>query len=225
MRDKVILSRREAIQGAAVVATLSIVPRAALGGPAGPAPSERVALAGVGVGGVGHGQLQSCEKAGFKSVALCDVDEVYAKKAYDRWPQARRYRDYREMFRSEGEKIDAVYCGTPDHTHALVTLAALRRKKHVCCVKPLTRTVAECRAVVRSAREAGVATQVTTSPNTSEEACRTCELIWAGAIGAVREAHVWSNRPIWPQGMERPPGEDPLPVPWSSEFWGSSGWP
>ena len=136
---------------------------------------------------------------------------MYAKRAFDRWPQARRYRDFREMLQAEGSKIDAVYCGTPDHTHAVITLAALRQKKHVCCVKPLTRTIQECRLVVKTARQAGVATQVTASPNTSEDACRTCELIWAGAIGAVREVHIWSNRPIWPQGMDRPAGEDPMP--------------
>ncbi|MCX7826326.1 MAG: Gfo/Idh/MocA family oxidoreductase [Verrucomicrobiae bacterium] len=175
--------------------------------------------AGVGVGGVGFGQLKACEHAGFNIVALCDVDDVYAKKAYDQWPQARRYRDYREMLRAEGDKIDAVYCGTPDHTHAVVTLAALRRKKHVCCVKPLTRTIEECRAVVAAAREAGVATQVTAAPNTSEAACRTCELIWAGAIGAVREVHIWSNRPLWPQGMSRPPGQDAVPATLDWDLW------
>lgn len=81
--------------------------------------------------------------AGFKITALCDVDDVVAKKAFDRWPQARRYRDFREMLQAEGDKSDAVYCGTPDHTHAVISLAALRRKKHLCCVKPMTRTVEE----------------------------------------------------------------------------------
>jgi hypothetical protein len=147
------------------------------------------------------------------------VDDVYAKRSYDRWPDARKYRDFREMLDKEGDRIDAVYCGTPDHTHALITMAALRRKKHVCCVKPLTRTIAECRTVVATAREAGVATQVTASPNTSERACRTCELIWAGAIGPVREVHIWSDRPLWPQGMMRPAGEDPVPATFDWKLW------
>jgi predicted dehydrogenase len=205
--------------GAAALASISLVPRHVLGGAEQPAPSDRIALAGVGVGGVGFGQLQACEKAGFQIAVLCDVDDAYAKKAHNRWPKARRYRDFREMLQAEGDKIDAVYCGTPDHTHAVISVAALRRKKHVCCVKPLTRTVHECRAVVAAAREAKVATQVTASPNTSNAACRTCELIWAGAIGPVREVHVWSNRPLWPQGMDRPPGEDPVPATLDWDLW------
>jgi predicted dehydrogenase len=147
------------------------------------------------------------------------VDQVFAKKAFDKFPQARRYRDFREMLQAEGDKIDAVYCGTPDHTHALITVAALRRKKHVCCVKPLTRTIHEARVVVEEAKRAGTATQVTASPNTSETACRTCELIAAGAIGAVREVHIWSNRPIWPQGMERPEGRDEVPATFDWKLW------
>ena len=217
--NRSVFSRRRLLAGATTLAAVTIVPRTVLGGPNTRAPSEKPALAGVGVGGVGYGQLQSCEKAGFQVVALCDVDDSYAKKAFDRWPQARRYRDFREMLPAEGSKIDAVYCGTPDHTHAIITLAALRQKKHVCCVKPLTRTIQECRLVVKTARQAGVATQVTASPNTSEDACRTCELIWAGAIGAVREVHIWSNRPIWPQGMDRPAGEDPIPKTLDWNLW------
>ncbi|MBN2475550.1 MAG: Gfo/Idh/MocA family oxidoreductase [Pirellulales bacterium] len=211
-------TRRRMLQGTvAGLAAVSIVPRDVLGGPGQEPPSERPRLAGVGVGGVGFGHVQACERAGFDVAVLCDVDDLYAKRAYDKWPQARRYRDFREMLDAEGDKIDAVYCGTPDHTHTVITLAALRKKKHVCCVKPLTRTVAECRAVVRAAAEAGVATQVTASPNTSEAGCRTCELIWAGAIGDVREVHIWSNRPLWPQGMLRPPGEGQVP---STLDWG-----
>jgi predicted dehydrogenase len=176
-------------------------------------------LAGIGIGGVGHGQLQACDRSGFDIVALCDVDDVYAKRSYDKWPQARKYRDYREMLEAENDKIDAVYCGTPDHSHAVICLAALRKKKHVCCVKPLTRTIDESRAVVKAAQEAGVATQVTASPNTSESACRTCELIWAGAIGAVREVHIWSNRPLWPQGMMPPEGQDQVPSTLDWDLW------
>jgi hypothetical protein len=147
------------------------------------------------------------------------VDDVYAKKSYDKWPQARRYRDFREMLDAEEDKIDAVYCGTPDHTHAIITLAALEKKKHVCCVKPLTRTIEENRAVVKAAKKAGVATQVTASPNTTEKGCRTCEWIWAGAIGAVREVHIWSNRPLWPQGMLPPTHTDPVPDTLDWKLW------
>ena len=169
---------------------LTILPSFILGGKNHPSPSDKLNIAGIGVGGIGNGQLKACASAGFQIAALCDVDDLYARKTYDFFPQARRYRDFRELLATEGNKIDAVYCGTPDHTHAIITLAALRAKKHVCCVKPLTRTIEECRAVTAAAKQAGVATQVTASPNTSEQACRTCELIAAGAIGPVREVHV-----------------------------------
>lgn len=214
------ISRRQWLGGAAAAgAAVTIVPRHVLGGANQTAPSEKPALAGVGVGGVGFGQLRACEGAGFQIVALCDIDDVYAKKAYDQWPQAKRFRDYRKMYEAIDPQVDAVYCGTPDHTHAVVVLPALRRKKHVCCVKPITRTIRECRTLVDTAREAGVATTDTSSPNTSEAACRTCELIWAGAIGPVRELHLWSDRPWWPQGMTRPAGEDAVPETLDWDLW------
>ncbi|NOX54273.1 MAG: Gfo/Idh/MocA family oxidoreductase [Planctomycetes bacterium] len=214
------VSRRHLLQGtAATLATISVVPRHVLGGPGQTPPSEKLVLAGIGVGGVGHGQLAACERAGFHIAVLCDVDQVYAKRSFDRWPKARRYRDFREMLDAEADKIDAVYVGTPDHSHAVICMAALRKKKHLCCVKPLTRTIHECRTVVDAAVRAGVATQVTASPNTTDRACRTCELIQAGAIGTVREVHIWSNRPLWPQGMLPPNGADKVPPTLDWDLW------
>jgi predicted dehydrogenase len=221
MKTQPVVSRRSFSKSSAVAAfTFNIVPRHVLGGEGQTPPSDKITLAGIGVGGVGHAQVKSCAETGFQIAALCDVDDLHAKKTFDRFPQARRYRDFRELLASEGDKIDAVYCGTPDHSHAIITLAALRAKKHVCCVKPLTRTVEECRAVFAAAKTAGTATQVTTRPNTNEEGCRTTELIAAGAIGAVREVHVWSYRPVWPQGMPgRPSGEDPVPDTLDWKLW------
>jgi predicted dehydrogenase len=212
-------SRRDFVKAAAVWAAVNVVPGRVLGAGGETPPGSRASLAGVGVGGVGFGQLKDCQEAGFDVVALCDVDDAMAKRAWDQWPEARRYRDFREMFQAEGDRIDAVHVATPDHTHAVVTLESLRRKKHVCCVKPLTRTVQEARVVVEAARRAGVATQVTASPNTSDGACRICELVAAGAIGAVREVHIWTDRPLWPQGMVRPPGEDPVPETLDWNLW------
>lgn len=201
-------------------ATATIVPRSVLGGDAGVSPNEKVTLAGIGIGGIGFPQLKDARNAGFQVEALCDVDDVHAKKTFDLFPQARKYRDFRELLNSEGERIDAVYCGTPDHTHAIVTLAALRAKKHVCCVKPLTRTVEESRAVLKAAKEAGTATQVTMQSNTSDSACRIMELIYAGAIGEIREIHAWSGRPVWPQGMlDYPKGESPVPSTFDWDLW------
>jgi len=215
------LSRRDFIRTAgSALAGLTIVPRYVLGGPGRIAPSETIQVAGIGVGGVGRGQINSIsQQAGTNIAFLCDVDSEYAKPTYKRFGQAKRYRDYREMLDAEGDKIDAVYCGTPDHTHAVISLAALKKGKHVCCVKPLTRTIHEERILVEAARQARVATQVTASANTTEEVCRLCEMIWDGAIGDVRQAHVWSDRPLWPQGMLRPPGKDPVPETLDWDLW------
>ena len=215
------LTRRQILKSALFAgAAATFVPRHLLGGEAGTAPNDRVTLAGIGIGGIGHPQLKDARDAGFQVVALCDVDDVHAKKTYDVFPEARKYRDFRDLLNSEGDKIDAVYCGTPDHTHAIITLAALRAKKHVCCVKPLTRTIEEGRAVLKAVREAGTATQVTMQPNTSEQACRIMELIYAGAIGEIREIHAWSGRPVWPQGMlDYPNWEDPVPSTFDWDLW------
>lgn len=212
------ITRRQLLRDAAMVTTAAaIVPRHVLGAGQTP-PSEKPTLVGIGVGGVGYGQMKACDSVGFQVVGLCDVDDVYAKKAYDNWPQARRYRDYREALHAEKD-VDAIYVGTPDHSHAVICLAALEVGKHLCCVKPITRTITELRKVVSVARKKGVATQVTASPNTSEAACRTCELIAAGAIGTVRELHIWSNRPLWPQGMQRPAGQDEIPPTLDWDLW------
>jgi len=215
-------SRRDFMRGAgpALAAGLTVVPRYVLGGGGRIPPSEIIQVAGIGVGGVGHGQVTGIsEQKGTAIAYLCDVDDVYAKRTYDRFPEAKRYRDYREMLDVEGDKIDAVYCGTPDHTHAVISLAALKKGKHVCCVKPLARTIHEERILAQAARQAGVATQVTASSNTSDAVCRLCEMLWDGAIGDVREVHVWSNRPLWPQGMLRPPRQDPVPQTLDWDLW------
>lgn len=214
-------SRRDFIRSAGpALAGLTIVPRYVLGGAGRIPPSETIQVAGIGIGGVGHGQITSVsQQKGTRIAFLCDVDDVYAKQTYDRFPQAKRYRDYREMLDAEGDKIDAVYCGTPDHSHTVISLAALRKGKHVCCVKPLTLTIDEERILARAARQARVATQVTASSNTSDAASRLCEMIWDGAIGDVREAHVWSNRPLWPQGMLRPAGRDAIPKTLDWDLW------
>jgi len=221
--EKACFSRRQFLKRsgrfATMAATLSILPHHVVGLGA-DAPSERITLAGIGVGGIGNSQLADASKAGFKIVALCDVDHKYAKKTFDAYPDARTYVDFRELLDQEGDKIDAVYCGTPDHTHAIISRAALAAGKHLCCVKPLTRTIAECRKVVEAARKAGVATQVTMQPSTSESACRIRELLAAGAIGTVREVHAWSGRPVWPQGMVAYPSfTDPVPETLDWDLW------
>jgi len=219
-QEKAQFNRRRFMAYAAGAGVFTIVPRHVLGGVRHVPPSETIHVAGIGVGGVGHRQIQHIGKQpGTRIVALCDIDDVYADRTFKVFPKARRYRDFRRMLDAEADKIDAVYCGTPDHTHAVIALAALKKGKHLCCAKPLTRTIHEERVLARAAQEAGVATQVTASSNTTEEACRLCEMIWDGAIGDVREAHVWSNRPLWPQGMVRPAGRDPIPETFDWDLW------
>lgn len=213
------LSRRTFLSASALAVAPVVVPRKVLG--AGHlSPSETPTLLGVGVGGIGNAHMKEADAAGFKIVSLCDLDWKHADKTFKLFPEARLYKDFREALDKEGDKIDCVYCGTPDHTHAIVTLAALRAGKHTCCVKPLTRTIEEGRAVAKAAVEAGVATQITTSPATGETGCRVCELLEAGAIGTVREVHLWSERPVWPQGSPTlPQWTDPIPDGFDWDAW------
>jgi len=208
------------MQQAAAVAAFTVVPSHVLGGRALAAPSGRLNLAGIGIGGVGRGFLEGCAAEPDTRIAfLCDVDHQYARPVFDEYPQAKRYRDYREMFDKESDRIDAVLVATPDHTHAVISMEAIRRGKHLLCVKPLTRTIHEARTLAEAARKAGVATQVTAASSTSDRACALCEMIWDGAIGDVREVHCWSNRPMWPQGMVRPDGSDPVPAHLDWDLW------
>lgn len=157
-------------------------------------PNERLNIAGIGVGGMGKGNIDAC--SGENIVALCDVDEVYAGKCFAAYPNARRFKDYRKMLEEVGKDIDAVIVATPDHTHANITLAAIAAGKHVYCQKPLAHNVAEVRAVMKAAREAGVQTQMGNQGHSSEQIRQLCEWIEDGAIGPVREVHAWSDRPV-----------------------------
>lgn len=185
----------------APLAAFTIVPRHVLGGQGRKPPGEKLNIAGVGVGGMGANYLRNCESENI--VALCDVDQRVAAKTFARYPQARRYRDFRVMLEKE-KGIDAVVIGTPDHTHAAIAMAAMKLGKHVYCAKPMTRTLHEARLLAKTARETGVATQMSVQSCASDEACATAEWVQAGAAGTVREVHVWSDRPVWPQGLARP---------------------
>jgi len=186
-----------------------ILPRHVLGRTAGRnAPSDTLNLAGVGVGGVGQNYLEGC--GGENIAALVDVDDRYAAPVFEKYPKAARYRDFRVMLEKE-KGIDAVVIGTPDHSHAVIAMEAMRMGKHVYVAKPMARTIQECRALVRAACETGVATQMSVQSCASDESCRTAEWLAAGAVGPVREVHMWSDRPVWPQGTMRP--ETPVPVP------------
>ncbi|MCG3197997.1 MAG: Inositol 2-dehydrogenase/D-chiro-inositol 3-dehydrogenase [bacterium] len=213
------VSRRHFLMGAtAAVGGLAAGARIARAQGRRVSPNEKLNIAGIGVGGQGFGDLDKVSTENI--VALCDVDDAYAAKAFDRYPQAKRYRDFRVMLEKQKD-IDAVLVATPDHTHAAITLAAIQMGKHVYCEKPLTHSIQEARIVAEAARNAKVATQMGNQGQAKEEARLLCELIWDGAIGTVREIHGWCNRnpPICQRGMPRPEGESPVPGTLDWDLW------
>jgi predicted dehydrogenase len=205
------VSRREFIKGAAAVtAGITIVPRHVLGGSAFQAPSDTLNIAGIGVGGMGQNNLRKCETENI--VALCDVDDKYSAPVYERYPKAKRYRDFRKMLEKQKD-IDAVIVATPDHTHAVCAMACIQLGKHVYVQKPLTHSVYEARKLTEAARQYKVVTQMGNQGHSNHTTRITCEWIWDGAIGAIREVHAWTNRPVWPQGSEVDRPKETPPVP------------
>jgi predicted dehydrogenase len=204
-------TRRQLLKSSALAASAAtVLPRHVLGGPGTAAPSDKIGIAGVGVGGMGAHNLKMC--AGENIVALCDVDANYAGKTFKTYPQAKVYRDFREMLEKQKD-IDAVIVATPDHLHAVVALAAIRAKKHVYVQKPLTHSIHEARVLAEAAREHKVVTQMGNQGHSGDGIRQMCEWIGAGAIGAVREVHAWTNRPVWPQGIEVERPKETPPVP------------
>lgn len=215
------VSRRSFVKTSAAAvaasAVFQIVPRRAVAGGGEPPPSERLNIAGIGLGARGFGLLQGLA-ADHNVVALCDVDDRTAAEAYRQWPKAARYRDFRKMLESQKD-IDAVTIATPDHLHFVIAMWALKHGKHVYCEKPLTHTIAEARALAKAAGEAKVATQMGNQGNAGEGVRLMQEWIEDGAIGSVREVHAWTNKPVWPQGIGRPTGAPPVPDGLDWDLW------
>jgi len=211
------MSRRDFIGGAAAVAAFTIVPRHVLGGPRQVPPSEKLNIAAIGSGGMGGGNTNAC--SGENIVALCDVDDNRAAGTFRKFPRAKKYRDFRKMLEKEDRNIDAVIVATPDHTHAVAAMAAMRRRKHVYVQKPLTRTVSEARTLTEAARKYKVATQMGNQGHSGDGVRLICEWIWDGAIGPVREVNAWTNRPIWPQGIDRPKDKHDVPPTLDWDLW------
>ncbi|MFI5183502.1 MAG: Gfo/Idh/MocA family protein [Vicinamibacteria bacterium] len=211
--------RRSFLASAATVtAGFAIVPRHVLGAQDTPAPSDKLNIAAVGVGGMGKSNLLRCENENI--VALCDVDFDLADPVFKKYPGARTYKDFRIML-DEQKDIDAVIVATPDHTHAVIAMAAMERKKHVYVQKPLTHSVYEARLLTETARKYGVATQMGNQGHSGEGIRLLCEWVWDGAIGPIREAHAWTNRPVWPSGseVERPADTPPIPAGLDWDLW------
>ncbi|MDI6448809.1 Gfo/Idh/MocA family protein [Anaerobaca lacustris] len=209
-------SRRRFMQQAAAVAAFTIVPRHVLGGAGYVPPSEKLNIAGIGIGGRGEGDLDECRSENI--VALCDVDDAYAGRVFAKYPKARKWRDFRKML-DEQKDIDAVVIATPDHTHAVIAMAAIKRGKHVYCEKPLAHSIWECRQLTEAAREAGVATQLGNQGQASESNRLVSEILWDGAIGPVREVHAWCNRYISPRGIGRPSDTPVVPATLDWDLW------
>ena len=211
------ISRRKFLNlSAAAASSLMILPRHVLGGKKYIAPSDKLNIAGIGVGGQGGGDLSRMEDENI--VALSDVDWERAARTFSKFPKVQRYRDFRVMLEKQKD-IDAVVIGTPDHVHAVATMAALQLGKHVFCEKPLTHTIYEARLLTETAREAGVATQMGNQGHAMESIRVLCEWIWDGAIGNVTEVHAWTPHPVWPQGIGRPAETPPIPNTLSWDLW------
>lgn len=197
------ITRRKFIGNVATAAAgFTILPSTVISGFGYRMPSDKLNIVGVGVGGVGSTNIKNCATENI--IALCDVDWNYASGIFDKFSDAKKYKDYRMMFDELGDKIDGVIVATPDHTHAMVAAQAIRMGKHVYVQKPLTHTVYESRVLRNLANEYKVATQMGNQGNSGDGIRQCCEWIWDGAIGEIEEVHAWTNRPIWPQGLERP---------------------
>jgi predicted dehydrogenase len=212
------MQRRQFLKFAATVASLQIVPRHVLGGEGHIPPSEKLAIAGIGIGGQGGGDLR--EMASQNIIALCDVDWKKAAGTFKTYPKAQQFRDYREML-DKCRGIEAVMIATPDHMHAPITIAALRAGKHVYVEKPMAHSIEECRVMTRVAQETGLVTQMGNNGHAGEGLRVTREYIQAGAIGTVKEIHCWSDRPgkFWKQDLDRPTDTPPVPPELDWNLW------
>jgi hypothetical protein len=187
--------------------------------------NDKISVACIGVGGKGDSDSNEVGKCGGAVVALCDVDEKNLNKKAQKYPEAKKYRDYRKLLDDMGSDIDAVTVSTPDHNHGVASLRAMKMGKHVFCQKPLTQTVREARLMREIANEKKLATQMGNQGSAGSGLRRAVEVVQAGVIGKPQELHVWSNRPIWPQGLDRPQGEDPVPENLNWDVWlGPAAW-
>ncbi len=188
------------------------------------AANEKLNVAFIGAGGRAGSNLRGLETQNI--VALCDVDWQRAAASFDLHPQAKRYKDYRVMLAEMESAIDAVVVSTPDHHHFHASMAAIRLGKHVYCEKPLTHSIWEARELAKAAREAGVATQMGNQAQADKDTRIVQEFVIDNAIGPIREAHVWTDRPsrglhgeYWPQGVPRPADNPPVPNTMAWDLW------
>jgi predicted dehydrogenase len=225
--NRPVISRRKFLAGTtAAMASVTILRSGLLKA----APNEKPNIAAVGVGGKGWGDITETSKDdAAQVVAFCDVETSGGRgrkkgssgfgAAAEKWPDARRYTDWREMLDKEAKRLNGITVSTPDHMHAPVTMTALQLGLATYTQKPLTRTLHEARQLTLAARKAGVVTQMGNQGHSGAAYRTLVQLIQGGAIGKVKEAHTWSNRPSWPQGIDRPEGDSPVPESLNWDLW------
>lgn len=205
------ISRRKFLKtGAMAAAGLTIVPNTILGKSFGyTAPSDKLNILGVGVGGRGAQVLRNMKTQNI--IGLADVDWNYSKGVFNEYPNAKRYVDYRKMYEELGSSADAVMVATADHTHAIITAEAMLMGKHVYVEKPLTHSVYESRLLTKLAETTKVVTQMGNQGASGAGVRQVCEWIWNGEIGEITKVETFTDRPIWPQGLNRPTDKHKAP--------------
>ena len=212
-------SRRDFITATAAVAGGYWIAPGLRADEAKPATSanEEIRFACIGIGGKGSSDSADAARSG-KVVAVADVDANQLKRAEKTLEGAKQYADFRKMLDEMGKEFDAVTVSTPDHTHITAAAMAMQMGKHCFCQKPLTRSIAEARLLGELARSQKVATQMGNQGTAGDSLRRAAAFIKSGALGAVKEVHVWTNRPVWPQGGGRPE-EKPVPANLDWDCW------
>ena len=214
-------SRREFLKNTAIGAVgFIILPRHVLGGKGFLAPSDRLVIASVGVGGKGESDIANFFASGKADIGfLCDVDDRRAATTLKNFPKAKYYKDFREMYDKHSKSFDAVSVSTPDHTHAVATLAAMQLGKHVYVQKPLTHDIYEARKLTEAADRYKVVTQMGNQGASGDGVRQLMEWYNAGTIGKVHTVYCWTDRPVWPQGIPWPSQKADIPKGLDWDLW------
>lgn len=203
-----------------LAAGIYIVPRHVLGGKGFIAPSDKLIIAGIGAGGKGESDLNEFYKSGKAEIAfLCDVDDRQARKSRERFPKAKYYKDFRELLDKEHKHFDAVSVSTPDHNHAIQAYVAMQLHKHVYVQKPLTHDIYEARILTQAAEKYKVVTQMGNQGASGDGVRQLMEWYNAGVIGKVHDVYIWTDRPVWPQGIAWPNKTSPVPPELDWDLW------
>src|SRR5699024_248071 len=214
-------SRRTFLKTAAIAtAGVTIVPRHVLGGSGYIAPSDKLQVASIGVGGMGASDVNNIYKSGKADIAfLCDVDTKRAAGTVKAFPKAKFYTDFREMLEKEHKHIDAGSVSTPDHNYAIQVLPAMELGKHVYVQKPMAHDIWEARVLTEAAKRYKVVTQMGNQAASGDRERQTRELVEAGLIGDLKEIYCWTDRPVWPQGIPWPKTPSRVPSTLDWEKW------